>query len=202
MNRSDEEIRIRVPEKALEELGVVEQWDWGDGITLTDLIEWLNDVAARFRPESISPTSRAGIGFTLRSFRHYQTLGCIDAPEKAGKNAVYFFRHFLQGLVVRKLLWERIPSERIASLMRGRSNAEYRRMLLEGVELIAAGGGTESRSAAGVGESQTWKRITLSPGIEVHLGENLPRSSKQEREELVERFRVVLVGSSGKRPEG
>lgn len=195
MNRSDDEIRIRVPEKALEELDQVEQWDWGDGISLTDLIEWLNDVAAWFRPESISPTSRAGTGFTPRSFRHYQTLGCIDAPDKVGKNAVYFFRHFLQGLLVRKLLWERIPSERIASLMRGRSNGEYRRMLLEGVELIAAGGGTESRSAAGVDAPQTWKRITLSPGLEVHMGENLPRLTKQEREELVERFRAVLVAT-------
>jgi len=192
MKRSSEEIRIQVPEEAIKELGEVEQWDWEGGISLDDLTEWLNQVAARFRPEAISPNSRAGAGFTSRSFRHYQTLGCIDVPEKKGKQAVYFFRHFLQGLLVRKLLWERIPSERIASLMRGRSNAEYRRMLLEGVELIAAGGGTESGSAAGVGEPQIWKRITLSPGIEVHVGENLPRLSKREREELVERFRAVL----------
>ena len=52
--------------------------------------------------------SRVKRTFTDRSFRHYTTLGCIDPPEKDGRRSVYGFRHLVQALVVRRLLWDRV----------------------------------------------------------------------------------------------
>ncbi len=79
---------IRIPAAAVRELEQVEQWDWTDGVSLADLLDWINAVVARFRPDEIGADSRASQEFSPRTFRHYQTLGCIDAPERAGKQVV------------------------------------------------------------------------------------------------------------------
>jgi hypothetical protein len=50
---------------------------------------------------------------------------------------MYGYRHFVQALLVRKLLWEHLPAERIAGLMAGRSTEEAKRMLFGGVEMVA-----------------------------------------------------------------
>lgn len=91
--------------------------DWSEGVTLPELLDWINGVAARFRPDDVGADSRAGEEFTPRTFRHYQTLGCIDAPDRVGKRAVYRFRQYVQALLLRRLIWERLPSERIATIM-------------------------------------------------------------------------------------
>ena len=87
----------------------------------------LRHVRGAVQPES--PDWRVSRVFTPRSFRHYQTLGCIDPPERAGKQAVYGFRHFAQALLVRRLLAERVPAKRMAGLMAGWSTEEKEGML-------------------------------------------------------------------------
>jgi hypothetical protein len=85
--------------------------------------------AAQFLPGEAGRDSRVWRVFSPRSFRHYQTLGCIDVPERVGKRAVYGYRHFVQALLVRKLLWEHLPAERLATLMAGCSTEEGRKLL-------------------------------------------------------------------------
>src|SRR5688572_2316521 len=158
---------IRIPESALREFHAVEQMDWSAGVTLPELLNWINGVTARFRPDDIGADSRVGEEFTPRTFRHYQTLGCIDAPDRAGRHAVYRFRQYVQALLLRKLTWERLPSERLAEIISGRTTAELKRLLFEGIEIVP-------RQAVGPRQSQapetaTWKRITVVPGVELHL---------------------------------
>ncbi len=58
-------------------------------------------------------------------------------PERVGKRAKYGYRHFVQALLVRRLLWEHLSAGRIAVLMAGRSREEAKRMLFGGIEMVA-----------------------------------------------------------------
>jgi len=184
------DFKIQIPESAIQELAGVEEMDWSDGLALQDLIACINRIAEYFRPDSINERARSSAAFSPRSFRHYQTMGCIDAPKRAGKAVVYGFKHYLQGLVIRKLLWEKMSSEQITTLMAGRDTGELKKLLLEGIEIAAAGGReeTESRSRDG----GTWKRVVLAHGVELHLESSRSPLSKKEVEGIVERVRESL----------
>ena len=181
--------KIRLPESAIKELEEVEALDWEDGVGLQDLIAWINQIADRFRPSSINESARSSAAFAPRSFRHYQTMGCIDAPRRAGKSVTYGFKHYLQGLVIRKLLWEKLPSEQIVKLMAGRDTGELKRLLLEGIEIVAAGGGGKDSPRTDGG---TWKRVVLAPGVELHLESSRSPLSQEETETVLEKVRERL----------
>jgi DNA-binding transcriptional MerR regulator len=172
------------------ELDAVEAMDWEEGVGLKELIDWINQIVERFRPDSINANARSSAAFTTRSFRHYQTMGCIDAPKRAGKSVTYGFKHYLQGLVIRKLLWEKVPSEQIVKLMAGKDTGELKRLLLEGIEIVAAGGRGETDSQPSDGG--TWKRVVLAPGVELHLESARGELSKKEIDGIVKRVREHL----------
>ncbi|MDF1861971.1 MAG: hypothetical protein P1U87_17265 [Verrucomicrobiales bacterium] len=184
------DFKIRIPESAMAELDAVEAMDWEEGVGLKELIDWINQIVERFRPDSINANARSSAAFTPRSFRHYQTMGCIDAPKRAGKSVHYGFKHYLQGLVIRKLLWEKVPSEQIVKLMAGKDTGELKRLLLEGIEIVAAGGRREGDTLATDGG--TWKRVVLAPGVELHLESSRRTLSKQEIDGIVKRVREHL----------
>jgi DNA-binding transcriptional MerR regulator len=171
---------IQIPGSALREFKEVERMDWSAGVSLTDLLQWVNAVAERFRPYEININSRAGTEFTVRTFRHYQTLGCIDTPERAGKQVVYRFRHYVQALLLRKLLWERMPSEKIAALMAGRGTEELKRLLFDGIEVVARPPAGETGAATDPEHAESWKRIVVAPGLELHLRADWPKPKPAE----------------------
>ena len=183
--------KIRIPRSAIEELDQVGEMDWGDGISLDELLGWINQVVDRFRPDGPGD-GRASAAFTPRSFRHYQTLGCIDSPSRQGKGVVYGFRHYMQGLVVRKLLWERLPSERIADLMADKNNAALRRLLLEDIEAVSVGSHEEAVQGNSMSSDGTWTRETVSPGVEIHLNSKRRRLNEKEIAGVLRRIRGVL----------
>jgi hypothetical protein len=150
---------------------------------LTELLSRTNRLAVLFLPDDIGSDSRVSPVFQPRSFRRYQTLRCIDVPERVGKRAMYGYRHFVQALLVRKLLWERLPAERIATLMAGRSTEEAKRMLFEGIEMVARQGG--GVVAENPGEVETWKRVVVATGIELHLRGDLPKPKPAEVKKLL-----------------
>ena len=184
--------KIRVPSSAIDELDAVAAMDWGDGISLDELIKWINHVVDRFRPDHAGNNARASAAFSPRSFRHYQTLGCIDSPARQGKQVVYGFRHYLQGLVVRKLLWERLPSERIAESMADKNNAALRRLLLEDIEVVSVGSPKTASPGTPRSSDGTWVRETVSPGVEIHLNSKRLRLNEKEIAEVLRRIRGVL----------
>jgi hypothetical protein len=183
----------QLPERALREFEKIAQSDWKVGIPLTELLTRVNRVAEHLAPEDDGRNSRVKRAFTERSFRHYATLGCIDLPEKKGRRSFYGFRHFVEALLVRKLLWQRVPSEQIASTMSGRGTEELKRMFLGGIEVVARGG--EDRNAQespASGMVEMWKRVKLRPGVELHFRNDLPRLSETELVELVARLETAL----------
>ena len=150
-------------------------------MTLPELLDWIDGVAARFRPDDIGADSRVGEQFTPRTFRHYQTLGCIDAPDRVGKQAVYRFRQYVQALLLRKLIWERLPSEQIATLMRDRTTADLKRLLFQGIEVVPRQSAPSETRAAG---AETWKRVSVMPGVELHIRADLAEAASARNERL------------------
>ena len=161
--------------KVLREFEKLERMDWEGGVTLTELLNRTNQLAVQFLPDEDGRDSRVSRAFAPRSFRRYQTLGCIDVPERVGKRAMYGYRHFVQALLLRKLLWEHLPAERIAALMVGRSTEETKRMLFEGVEMVARDGAGEGNQECGPDAVGLWKCVRVSPGIELHMSCDLPK---------------------------
>lgn len=186
---SSQHASIRIPESAATEFNQVEEMDWSDGVGLEELLGWINEVAERFRPQRIGEASRSSRQLTSRTFRHYQTLGCIDAPVRVGRRVVYGFRHYVQALLLRRLIWEGVPSDRIATAMAGRSTADTKRLLFDGIEIVA-----KPRQDAGSGmpgdpsdraTAEPWRRIVVRPGVELHLHADLPKPKPAELSRLI-----------------
>ena len=187
-----------LPPDALREFTKATEVDWQGGVPLAELLARVNRVAVLMvgDDDHAKPaTGRVRPIFTERSFRHYQTLGCIDVPEKHGRMAVYGFRHFVQALLVRRLLWERISSERIVALMAGRGTDELQRMLLGGVEIVAragVGGDEEGQSEPAESLTELWNRVRVVPGVELHINADLPRFKPTEFKRVMERLKEIL----------
>ena len=191
-----------LPETAIREFEKARHLDWACGVALHELLNRINRVAESFLPEPAErgPSSgRVKMVFTKRSFRHYQTLGCIDVPEKQGHWAVYGHRHFVQALLVRRLLWERVSAERIVGLMAHRSTEETQDMFLHGVEFVArtgnsAPGGSQAPDGlnAALRPTEKWNRWQIAPGVELHLHSELPKFHPTELQRLLKLLEQAL----------
>jgi hypothetical protein len=183
---------IQIPPAALKELQQLEDENWS--VSAQDLVNWVNHTAERFLPsEAEGKSQRVSDSLSLRSMRHYQTLGCIDSPVREGREARYGFRHYLQALLVRKMLWQRVPSEKMAQLLPSRTISEYKSLLLQGIELVVKPTTGES-SPAFVGGSETWKRLHISEGVELHLHEGVGRLATKSIPVLLEKIEAALRG--------
>jgi hypothetical protein len=142
-------------------------------------------------------TGRAKRIFTERSFRHYQTLGCIEATDKLGRLANHGLSHFLQALLVRKLLWERVSPDQIFRMLIGRDTDELERMLPGGVELVArARGGVNEVEPPGSETSlaELWNRVRVAPGLELHMSTERPTYKPKEYRRVIEKLKKLLRG--------
>lgn len=183
---------IQIPPTALKELQQLEDEDWS--VSAQDLVDWVNHTAERFLPQNAEDKSqRVSDSLSLRSMRHYQTLGCIDSPVREGREARYGFRHYLQALLVRKMLWQRVPSEKMAQMLPSRTISEYKNLLLQGIELMVKPTISESSPAFGSG-SETWKRLRVSEGVELHLHEETGRLAPKSIPILLEKIEAALRG--------
>ncbi len=189
----------RLPAATLREFEKAAKCDWERGVSINELLDRVNRVAMSFLPEEDRWSSRVGRVkriFTERSLRHYQTLHAIDVPEKHGRMAVYGFRQFVQALLIRRLLWDGVGADQIVTLMVGRGTEETRAMFLQGVEFVARpGAGTsvaESARATTSVTAETWKRIEVVPGVELHIHGGLPKPKPAELRHWLERIENAL----------
>lgn len=185
---------------ALGEFTRVSRADWQGGVPLVELLARINRVAVLLvggDDHEQSAPGRVKRIFTERSFRHYQTLGCIEVPDKLGRLAHYGLRHFLQALLVRKLLWERVSAEQISKMLIGRDTDELERMLLGGVEIVAraGGGGAEvEQSGSDTTLAELWNRVRVAPGLELHMSTARPRYKPEEYRRVIEKLKKLLRG--------
>ena len=59
--------------------------------------------------------------------------------------------------------------------MAGRSTEETKRMLFEGVEMVARDGAGEGSQECGPDAVAIWKCVRVSPGVELHMSCDLPK---------------------------
>lgn len=159
---------------------------------------------------------------TERTLRYYISQGLVDRPSgQRGTAALYGYRHLLQVLAVKYLQSQYLPLRKIKGLLRGRSNRELEQLLpesrahrasldtiLKKVDGAAAEAvtprGRGGRPAA-AGAEQRWRRVVVTPGLELHLKEDLgpPRDRDELRrwEEELLRPLAALWPEMGKRRE-
>ncbi len=160
--------------------------EWGGGVNLAELLGRVNRVASKLKKDAGTHDSRVSATFQERSFRHYQTLGCIDFGEREGRRVRYGCRHFTQALLVRRLLLGKVSAERIKLFMEGRSTEEMKRVFFGGLELSLAEPPEipekleVEKSGPGV-----WKRFHIAPGVEVHLYDDFPSLTKARIRKLL-----------------
>jgi DNA-binding transcriptional MerR regulator len=144
--------------------------------SMDDLVEWVNNAVRRFYPQANEGgDKRVSDSFTVRTLRYYQTLGCLDTPDKDGRRAIYGYRHYLQALIIRKLLYLRYAPEGIHDALKGKSNLEYKDMLFAELPTSRTHGSGHVRAAMGERKDapsahhEIWTHIHLAPGIELRL---------------------------------
>jgi hypothetical protein len=186
----------------LREFEKVSSKGWDAGVPLDELLSRVNQVAAKLLPLGDTPDSRISQTLVPRTFRHYQTLGCIDVPDKHGRNASYGYRHFLQALLVRRLLADGVPARRMPELVSG-SSVELKRLILGGVEMIMRpGGGGEAEElpnpyqqtlrACSDKSVSGWLRVALGEGIELHLSDKQLKMTPDQRRKMLKRIEELV----------
>jgi DNA-binding transcriptional MerR regulator len=186
----------------LREFEKVSSKGWDAGVPLDELLSRVNQVAAKLLPIGDKSDSRISQTLVPRTFRHYQTLGCVDAPEKRGRNASYGHRHFLQALLVRRLLADGVPTRRMPELV-SRSGDELKRMILGGVEMVMRpGGGGEAEArpnryqetlrACAENSVSGWLRVALGEGIELHVSDKRPKMPAEQRRQMLKQIEELL----------
>ena len=166
--------------------------------TLSEFVAILNGWLPQFLPENPANT-RVREEVTPRLVRHYTSLGAIDEPLKQGREARYTYRHFLQMLVVRRLLSEGYGAEAIGDLAKTQENADLELLLQGGVQLTVTAANpalgflqqikqrqspatTSSKKRSrtvsernaiapptSTSTSTQWTRIEVLPGLELHI---------------------------------
>ena len=189
-DHNSEKLPITIPKLAVEELDQVENMDVQ--FTMAELVDWVNDAIDRFYPEANEERDkRVGSSFTVRTLRHYQTLECLDKPEKNGRLAIYGFRHYLQALLIRKLLYLRYSPDQIRETLNVKTNKRYKEMLFADIN-IAPSGRVMPSSTPTYPRIQTLTRITLSPDAELLLHTPPHRMSSDERLQLLNAIQEIL----------
>lgn len=186
----------------LREFEKVSSKGWGEGVPLDKLLSRVNQVAAKLLPIGDTADSRISQTLVPRTFRHYQTLGCVDAPEKRGRNASYGHRHFLQALLVRRLLADGVPARKMSGLVTGYDD-ELKQMILGGVEMVMRPGGggeaaarpnryQETLRACAENSVSGWLRVALGEGIELHVSDKRPKMTAEQRQQMLKRIEELV----------
>jgi DNA-binding transcriptional MerR regulator len=127
-----------------------------------------------------------------RTIRYYMSEGLIQTPEeRQGTASVFGYLNLLQLLTVKKLQAEHLPIRKIRELVAGKNEQELETML--GVR-AASGRKTEAKRyletllasapsqplmetsaapppppQAAAGQSHSWQRVEIEPGLELHI---------------------------------
>lgn len=183
-------MNIQIPASALDELELLNTSEWK--VSGEELVDWINQIVDRFLPSEGPDSGRVSQTLSLRSLRHYQTLGCIDSPKRDGREVRYGYRQFLQALLIRKMLWQRVPADTFVPLLAGKSEAEYKSLLLEDIQVQLAPVTPQSESSAAQSIPVKWHRHSLTQGLEVHICPELFRPTKADISKLVQAFERTL----------
>jgi DNA-binding transcriptional MerR regulator len=149
--------------------------------------------------ESVDETSwkleelakRAGV--SARTIRYYVQRGLLPAPEFHGRDTTYNDLHLSRLKAIRKLQERFLPLDAIEQELSRRSTEEIRKL----GDSVEVGRGHHPyrelpapKPAPAPPAGESWRRIELAPGLEIHLSDRadaMTRSLAEELRALVER---------------
>lgn len=174
--------------------------DWSQGLSLEDLLSRINRVVKKMTSSQERQDSRMNSEILERTFRYYMTKGCVDPSHRVGRKSTYGFRHFLQTLVVRRLLAEGVPFRQIASRMSGRDNEALEQMLTAEEQLEARTSASAYhdllRDSAEREPTGRWSRIQILSGLELHINDSIPAMNPKELRKIAGLLRKALEGAA------
>lgn len=116
-------------------------------------------------------------GVSRRTVRFYTQKGLLDSPEGERRGAYYTRHHLEQLLFIRKWQAAGVSLERIHRLLQGEEAGL-------------------SPSSPEPGMIEVWSRVTLRPGLEVHLEPGRLGLTPEEVRELLTRLTRAAFGSA------
>jgi DNA-binding transcriptional MerR regulator len=134
---------------------------------------------------------RAGV--SARTIRYYVQRGLLPAPEFHGRDTTYNDHHLSRLKAIRKLQERFLPLDAIEQELSRRSAEEIRK-LGESVGVVRGHHPYREppapRPAPAPAPVESWRRIELAPGLEIHVSDRadaMTRSLAEELRALVER---------------
>lgn len=199
-----------------EYIHVQDQW------SLDELVRIANELLPQHLPQEDSK-NRVLEEVNPRLVRHYTSCKLIDRPVRIGREGRYGYRHLVQLLVVRRLLMEGYTAGAIYKLVYRMSTPELQALLEQGVHLqlnpppinpaLAFLQQVQDRSEHRHSEQaranelrrtpegslsssprpETWNRVEIMPGFEVHIREDFdfPQINR-DQEALVKQLVQLL----------
>lgn len=123
------------------------------------------------------------VGVSPRTVRYYVQRGLLRAPVFRGKDTAYDDDHLAQLRAIRLLQDRFLPLDAIQEALSGLDRA--------GLDALLAGESPSAVTAPPPVEvvppraPQTWRRLTLAEGLELHLATDAPPQTVRLAEELI-----------------
>jgi len=144
-----------------------------------------------------------------RTIRYYMAEGLVQTPEeKQGTASVFGYLNLLQLLTVKKLQAEHLPIRKIRELVAGKSEQEletllgigsaakksretdakrYLESLLAPSYAPAAAPLKQAAPPAQTDQSQSWQRVEIEPGLELHIRSDYAPPTSARTKSLLEK---------------
>ena len=164
---------------------------WG----LEEFVEVVNGLVERYLPVSRSANVKLRDAFNPRLVRYYGTFGLISPAEREGKAARYTYRHLLQALVIRRLLFEGFTAPALLKMLAGKGEADYEATLAGSLAVGAAVAREKPETVPAVpAPPMIWRRVEVAPGLEVHLrADFVPPDAGARREALLRTLSEIVA---------
>ena len=121
-------------------------------------------------------------GVAARTVRFYVQRGLLPAPDFRGKDTTYGPDHLVRLRAIKRLQEAHLPLEEIQARLAAATPAERERLANQPVTLevdLPPVGRRRQRTGESVSAAapETWRRITLAPGLELHVRADAPAST-------------------------
>ena len=176
-----------------------------------DLVATAGHILRQSRVRPVSPSAAVAPG--ERTIRFYVTRGLLSPPEGRGAAANYSYRHLLQLLTVKLRQMEgatltaivRELGEATGDVLERRVAAALGERLPPPAEAPAGAGrafhgAAEDPQPAVVPDRETWRRVAVGPGLELHVNTTHPLADPRLAEALASEVRAALARVRADRP--
>jgi DNA-binding transcriptional MerR regulator len=149
-------------------------------------------VAALVDAAGVRPTNAsARAAPSARAVRFYVANKLLDRPDGLGTSATYNYRHFLQLLAIKIRQREGATLEGIKKEMRELTGDALERRVAQALAPVLLTG-TPAAAARDDTRAESWRRVGIADGIELHVRDDSPAAVDDAMVALREALRTAL----------